>query len=163
MVDIVHTNVATEQRTSKKIVAGKGDAFNVKSLVAAIELTAASVSDTIKFGEIPSNARIHGASRVYFDDLAASGAPTLDMGLGSVDSNVTSDDDALSDGHDLATANPNGLLLLGDIDRISKPAFELVSGQTTDPGGALEVFGTIKDAVTDTTGTVVLELFYTLD
>jgi len=163
MVDIVYNFRATERRSSQGLVGGKGDGQNVKSLVSSIELAVSSVGTTVRFGTIPSNARLHGVSKVYSDDLASAGAPTLDLGLGSVDTNITSDDDALSDGLDLASANAGGTALLGDIDRIGKKAYELVAGQTDDPNGVLEVFGTVKDAATTAIGTVAVELFYTID
>lgn len=163
MADITHNQTGTQKRSSQGIIAGKGDSLNVKSLQATVELAVATVGYTVDFGQIPTGARILGASKVYFDDLATTGAPLLDLGLGSVDSNITSDPDALSDGHTLATADPDGAMLLGDIDRIGVPAWDLVNGVTEDPKGSFEVYGSITDAATTQVGTITVEVLYTVD
>lgn len=164
MADLTYTNKATARKDSTDVAVGKGDAGSLKVLASAtIELAAASVGDTVSFGRIQSNARISGVSRVYWDDLAAAGAPTLDIGLGSIDSNVTSDPDALTNGLDLATATPAGAALINDIANFGKQAWEHVSGQTTDPKGELEVYGSVADAVTDTTGTITVEVYGYID
>ena len=164
MADLTYDNVATERRPQAGTVAGKGDAHNVKTLITAtIELATTASGQTIKFGRIPSNARLSGRGRVYWDDLATSGSPTLDMGLGSVGSNITSDPDALSNGHALSTADAEGVPIVGDIANIGLPAWDFVNGQASDPKGELEVYGTIKDATTNATGTVTVELYGYLD
>lgn len=143
------------------LVHGKGEGGTVKSITRTVETNSDdSATSTIDFGEIPSNARILGASTLYWDDLASTGAPTLDVGL--FGSQITDDDDALNDGLDLATAS-TGSALVKDAANYGKYAWEHVSGQTTDPKGSLTVKGTIKDAAINTAGTVTLELFYTLD
>lgn len=162
----VFTYKATQRRPSVNTVVGKGEAGVVHNLCATQEVAPAESATTISFGFIPSNARILATSRVYHDDLATSGAPTLDIGLFAVDSNVTSDDDALTDGLTLTTAlvYGTGAGLVKDFANAGKQAYLFVSGQTTDPGGSLEVKGTIKDAPTLTnTGTVMVDLYYTLD
>lgn len=153
---------ATQARGTANKVVSIGDAYSVKNLTSYVELTAASANDTIDFGRIPSNARILGISRVYNDDCATTGAPTLDIGLFNVDGNITDDDDALNNGIDLANAGSD-LLAVSDIAFIGLPAWDLVSGQASDPGGEFIVKGTIKDAATNQTGTVVLELYYVVD
>lgn len=161
----VITPTATILRDNIGVVAGVGDAFAVKNVCATVELAAASSSSAITFFKIPSNARICGASRIYFDDLATSGSPTLDLGLFAVNGNVTSDDDALNDGlavSAVSTANV-GVQVVKDIANFGKNAYLFVSGQTSDPGGLLLVKGTIRDAATTQTGTVTLDLYYTLD
>lgn len=153
---------ATQLRGTQNKVVGIGESYTVKSLASTIELTAASASDTIDFGRIPSNARILLSSRHYNDDCATTGAPTLDYGLFNVDGNITDDDDALNNGIDLANA-VSDQLVLSDIADCGKRAWELVSGQTSDPGGEFIVKGTIKDAATNQTGTVTLDLYYVVD
>ena len=89
---------ATEQKNAQNIVAGPGEANNLKVLLCStVELTASATAVTVDFGQIPSNARISGASRVYNDDCATSGAPLLDLGLASDD--ITNDPDALGNGN----------------------------------------------------------------
>lgn len=162
MADITFTNSATQRRSSTGLVTGPGDAGNLKVLlVATIELAAASANDTVKFGRIQANARIAGISKVSWDDLETANAPTLDMGLGSVDSNITSDPDALNNGLDVTAAG--SAQLIADAANYGKSAWEHVSGQTSNPGGELEVYGSIVDAATDTTGTITVEVYGYLD
>lgn len=166
MADITYTSNATQRRPQTGTVIGKGDANNVKVLVTAtIEVAGTeAVNSTINFGRIPSNARILAASRVYYDDLSTgAGAPTLDIGLASVNSNITSDADALSNGHTLTTANTLGRPALSDAANAGLPAWDLVNGVTSDPGGQFDVYGTIVDTVIDTSGTITLELLGYLD
>lgn len=163
MADITYTNRATERRNHPGVVPGSGEANNLKVLgTVTIELaTVVSNGDTIKFCRIPANARIAGLSRIDWDDLETTNAPTLDMGLASVDSNITSDPVAFSNGHALAAVGSADLI--GDHANFGKKAWELVSGQTTDPGGELDVYGSVVDAATDTAGTVTLTLLGWID
>ncbi len=165
MADITYTVKATERSKSPGNVVGKGLSGVLKVLfVATIEVPASAAGSTIKFGTIPSNARISGLSRVYWDDHeAGANAPTLDIGLGSVDANITSDPDALSNGHDLATATTTGAGVVGEIANHGLPAWDFVSGQSSDPGGQLDVYGSIVDAATDQGGTITIELLGYLD
>ena len=131
MADITYTNQASQKRASNNIVAGKGDSLSVKNLCATVELAASASGVTTRIGSIPSNARILLSSRVYNDDLATSGSPTLDLGLGSVNSNITSDPDALTNGLALSAAGSDVLAIA--IADVGKKAYEFVSGQTDDP------------------------------
>jgi len=156
---------ATQRRAHSGVAVGKGEAYQAKNLCATIELAASASGTTIDFGYVPSNARILGCSRVYWDDLATSGSPTLDLGFIAVDSNITSDDDCLNDGlalSSVSTANV-GAVVVKDIANFGKKAWEYVNGQTTDPNGSLKVQGVVRDAATTATGTVTLDLYYTLD
>lgn len=135
-----------------------GFAGNVKALVATTELAAADATSTVSFGYIPTNARILGISEVAWDDLATTGSPTLDIGL--FGDQITDDDDALNDGLDLSSAGSASAV--GDAANYGKLAYVL-AGETADPGGKLEVKGTTKDAATDTTGTVTLQLLYVVE
>lgn len=159
MADISYTQTATVRKSASDAIAGKGNANALQVLCSStVELAASSTGATVSFGRIPSNARLSGRSHIYWDDLATTGAPTLDIGLASVDSNITSDDDALSNGHTLATADPAGEPLIDDPANYGLPAWDLVNGQTSDPGGSLDVYGTLKDAATTQAGTVTVEL-----
>lgn len=143
---------------------GVGEGGTLKSKTVTVEVSA-NASDTSTYFQgklrIPSTARIAGISKIYLDDLASSGSPTLDAGLFAVNGNITSDDDALNDGIDAASAG--SVSLIKDISNYGKKAYEFVSGQTSDPQGELDVVLTIKDADTNTGGTVTMELFYTID
>lgn len=157
----VTTNTATRRQID--VPGGSvGDANQSRVLIATVELAASDSSSTISFGKIPSNARILQASKVYWDDLATSGSPTLDLGLKAVNANITTDDDCLNDGLALSavsTANV-GAFVVKDIVNAGLPAWDFVNGQASDPGGLLEVLGTVRDAATTATGTVTLELHY---
>lgn len=160
----VFTHTATERApvtgiTQSKIGPG------VKTRFATQELAAAESGSTITFFKIPSNARIMAASRLYLDDLATSGSPTIDIGLFPVNGNITGDDDALNDGVSLSAATnaPSGAHVVKDFINAQKRAWEYVSGQTSDPGGELLVKATTKDASTTATGSVACELLYCVD
>lgn len=165
MADITFDNIATERRPNPGLTVGKGDAHSVKVLLCStISIGTTASGQTIKFGRIPSNARLLPLSYVYWDDLATSGSPTLDLGLGSVDSNVTSDPDALSNGHAISSAGTAGALTASTSHtEYGKPAWDFVASVTSDPKGELDVYGTIKDATTNATGDITVILYGYLD
>ena len=144
---------------------GVGEGGTLKSKTVTVEISAAASTTSTYFQgklRIPSIARLSGLGKVHFDDLASSGSPTLDVGLFAVNSNITSDDDALNDGIDCASA-AGSASIIKDISNYGKRAYEFVSGQTSDPQGELDFVVTIKDAATNTGGTLTVELFYTID
>lgn len=156
---------ATERRAHLLAAVSHGGSYNVVSLCSTVEVTVATgTGDTYIFGRIPSNARLLGSSRVYYDDMATAGAPTMDIGLGSVDGNLVNanDPDALSAGHTLATA-ANDVLAITAIADFGNQAWDFVASETVDPGGELEVYGTCLDAVTTAAGTFTIELYYVID
>lgn len=153
---------ATVRRSATDAVIGNGMAGSVKAHVATIELAASASATTINFGNIPADARILQSSRIYWDDLATSGSPTLDLGLVAVNGNITSDDDCLNDGLALSSAS-TGSFVIKDIANAGLPAWDHVNGQASDPGGVLRVQGVVRDAATTATGTITLELYYTVD
>jgi len=162
-LDITYTNLATERQAAQGLVAGKGEGQSVKKLICStIELAASASGATVKLGTIASNARILPTGLIFNDDLATSGSPTLDLGLGSVDSNITSDPDAINNGL-VASAATSTTSVMADLANAGKRAWEFVSGQTEDPGGELDVFLTVKDAATTDAGTVTVELYGYLD
>lgn len=141
---------------------GHGDAQNPITIEKiAIVAAAASSGSTYSFGNIPANARISGWSYLDSDDLASTGTPTMKIGLFPVDGNITADDDAIHTGVDVYTA-AGRVNLVYTRANFGKKAWELVSGQTTSPGGELEVKGTLT-AATNTGGNVVIGLHYYLD
>jgi hypothetical protein len=122
---------------------------------------AASAASVYVMHRIPSRARIHGISKVYFDDLASSGSPTIDFGIKAVAANVSTDNDALNDGVDVATA-AGSASWIKDIANYGKQAWEF-SSATSDPGGLIDLTITILDAATNTGGTITSELVITTD
>ena len=123
---MANTN-ATQRRAGTDIAAGKGDATTVKTLNATVEIPATSASgDTITFGYIPSNARILLSSRLYNDDCATSGSPTLDIGLGAVNGNLANadDPDAIGNGFTLSAA-ASDVVALSELAAPTKAIFIL--------------------------------------
>ncbi len=157
----VLTITATERHIPTGGSTGPGMS-GVRARVATTELAAADSASTVEFFKIPSNARILLASKLYNDDLATSGSPTLDIGLFPVNGNITADDDALHTGVTLAAASTanSGMQIITDFADGGKQAWQYVSGQTTDPGGELLVKGTVRAAATTATGTITLEMLY---
>ena len=159
MADLTFTNDATERKSDNLLTVGMGDAQAIKPIICAtIELAAASSGDTVRLGRIPTTARILSQGLIYNDDLATSGSPTLDLGLGSVDNNITNDPDALNNGIALSSATTT-TTVIADATNAGKYAWQFVNGQSTDPGGSLEVYASVKDAATTATGTVTVELY----
>lgn len=130
---------------------------------ATVEVGAAdSDTSTYAFYRVPTNARILGASRVYWDDLASSGSPTLDIGLRPVGGNFTADVDALNDGLDAATVNNVGVPVVKDKANYGKTVWELL-GLSADPQGEAEVYMTLDDADVNVGGTLTMEILYGVD
>ena len=129
------------------------------------EVTAAdSATSTYRLLRLPSNARLLGSSAYSLDDLASTGAPTIDFGVVNVtgETRITDDADAINDGIDAATA-ATGQPLIKTIDNYGKKLYEFVNGQTTDPKGDLEVMMSIVDADVNSGGTVVVQFDVTFD
>jgi hypothetical protein len=134
-------------------------------LEATIEVPAASnANSTFTMFRIPANARIKRGSVIQFDDLASSGSPTLDIGFKAVDANITTDVDALNDGIDAFTSATGGTAaMVKDHANWGKQAWEYVSGQTSNPGGFLDLTVTILDAAANSGGTLSATLVFEVD
>lgn len=158
----VLTITATEREIAGQSVGFGGG--GVKARIATTELAAASSASTVALFTIPSNARILQMSKLYWDDLATSGSPTLDIGLFPVNGNVTADDDCLNDGLALSAVSAAGVgsFVVKDFANAGKRAYEYL-GLTVDPRGDLIVKATVRDAATTATGTITAELLYTLN
>ena len=153
----------TATRRGPDVVPVHGLGSVVRALTATVEVGSAdSATSTYDFMDIPSNARILGTSSLYFDDLASSGSPTLDIGLFAIDANITDDDDALNDGIDCATA-AGSASVVKDVANYGKQAWEFVNGQTADPGGSLRVKVSLKDADVNAGGSMTMQLNYVVD
>lgn len=154
---------ANERRAASLIATSHGGAYGKKNLTATIELAAqATFPHTIEFGHIPSNARIAGSSKVYWDDLATA-TTTLDLGLGAVNGNLVNadDPDALNSGLDVTSAGSADAI--SDHANFGLQAWDYVASETTDPGGELKVYATVADALTTGTGSITLSLDYYID
>ena len=91
------------------------------------------------------------------------GSPTLDIGVFNSPGGtaITGDVDALNDGIDAATAG--NTRVVKNIANYGKRLWEFVNGQTTDPGGDLDIKITLDDADVNTGGTITIELLYSTD
>lgn len=152
---------ATVRRAVNAII-GKGDGSNLRAPgVRTVEQAASASGNVVDFKlRLPLNFRVDQSSRIYWDDLATSGSPTLDIGLYPVDGNFTADDDALNDGLALSavsTANV-GAQVVKDHANAGKQLWEFISGATANTGGFADVKGVIRDAATTTTGTITLDM-----
>jgi len=159
------TFTATERRAHALAAVSHGGSYTDMVLVSTVEVTTATtVGRTIDFGRIPSNARILGTSKLYWDAMATSTA-TLDLGLAAVDGNLANADDpnALHDAAAISAASAGGTNVIADPVNIGLPAWDFVASETSDPGGVLQVYGSLVDAAITTAGTVTLELHYVVD
>jgi hypothetical protein len=158
-------NLTGTVRTTSKQHGSPGMGCDTKTLIVTVEVTAAaSATSTYKIGRLPSNARITDLAKLYFDDLASSGAPTLDIGVvykNSAGATVT-DDDAIKVDVDAATAVAAGTVIIGDIANYGKRLWEL-AGISEDPVCNMDLLLTIKDADTNTGGTVTAAWHYFVD
>ncbi len=163
MADLTYTNKATQRRSVPiGTVQGKGEAYRPFIHTSTIELAGSASGTTILLGRFPSNARIALHSAVYWDDLATTGSPTLDIGIGPVNGNVTADPDALNDGLNLSSAASSSRVVK-DVANVGKRLWEYVNGQTTDPGGELDIYLSVVDAATTATATISAELSLYMD
>jgi hypothetical protein len=164
IVNLNGSNLMTGLQADPVEMAAPGFNGAVRSWTETIEVGASdSVNSTYAIARLPSNARLLGASRIYTDDLASSGAPTIDVGVFNLSgqSTITDDDDAINAGIDVATVTDAALV--NGIENYGKKLYEYVSGQAEDPKGDLDITLTLKDADVDVGGTITVEIFYTLD
>lgn len=165
VVNLKGSRVITNADASPSVISAPGTGGGaVRSWTETVETNADdSISSTYLLARLPSNARIMGLSKLYWDDLATGGAPTVDVGVFNLSgkSDITDDPDALSNGHDVTTAGSGGLIT--DIANNGLPLWDFVNAQTTDPATMLDVKATLADAAITTAGTITVEILYTLD
>jgi hypothetical protein len=119
------------------------------------------VGHEIVFARIPTNARIHGTSRVYNDAVGA--GVTMSVGLKAVNGNFTSSNTAVSTAFTIAAANVIGTLPFTDHVNVGRMVWEIL-GLAADPGGFADVIGVTAGATT--TGSVqdvTMSLVYSVD
>ncbi len=156
------TNLDAEPRTLADPGTNGG---MVRNITVSHEVTAGdSATSTYRICRLPSNARLLGTSTISLDDLASTGSPTIDIGVGNATngSSITEDPDAINDGIDAATA-ATGTALIKTIDNYGQRVWEFVNGQSTDPKGDLEIYMSIVDADVNSGGTVVFSIDFTFD
>lgn len=163
MSNVSYTLAATSRRNAYDAVPGPGEGTNLKYLCATKSVTARTAGNTMKIATLPSSARLAGPSKLSWDDLATTGAPTLDAGIAANNdphNDYTADPDALTNGLALATAGTS--LMIGDHAKYGKTLWELF-GLTEDPGILLDIYVSFLDAATNTTGDVTAEIYYYFD
>lgn len=120
-----------------------------------------SATSTYTLARIPSHCIILPQSTLYWDDLASSGSPTLDVGLyktNSAEQSFTDDVDALSNGHDCTSAGSASVI--SDHANSGLPAWDYIASVTADPKGLLDVKVSILDAAINAAGDITLSLIY---
>lgn len=163
MPDITYTQKAVVRRAAADAVPGKGDGPNLKVVTATKAIASASATNTIKFQRLESGARLHGLSKVYWDDLASSGSPTLSIGLAPVNSNFTAVNNALNSGLDISAVGAAlGANLISDHANFGKTLWEL-AGLASDPGGQMDVYVTVVAAPINLAGDLTIEVCFTID
>lgn len=120
-----------------------------------------SATSTYLMARLPADARIHPSSLVGWDDLASTGAPTLDIGTFNMGGSIADDDDAINDGLDAATAT-TGTHILKDVADYGKTLWEIAGG-SSNPGGWVDIYITLKDAAVNVGGTLSMSIVYSVD
>jgi hypothetical protein len=163
IVNLLGSRIVTGLAANPVTVGDPGEAGGrVRVWTETVEVGAAdSATSTYTLARIPSNARILGASRLHYDDLASSGSPTLDIGVFVVRTgDFTSDADALNDGIDAGAANGASVAVIKDKANYGKMVWEFINGQTTDPNCDVFIKVSLLDADVNVGGTMTLELLY---
>lgn len=164
VVNLNGSRIMTGMESNPVVIGDPGEAGGrARVWTETVEVGAAdSATSTYTMARIPSSSRILGMSKLYWDDLASAGAPTLDIGVFPVRTgDFTGDADALRADLDAATANASGTVLISDHANYGKRVWEFISGQTTDPNCDVYIKVSLLDADVNVGGTMTLELFYT--
>ena len=153
-------NLTATARSSRAINELVPTRYGINVFESTVEVSAAaSDTSTYKMAKIPSSIRILGLSRIYTDDLASTGAPTVDVGLQGT--GITADPDAIGNGFDVAAGVVNSSLF-SEIANVGKYAWEL-AGESADTNEEYWIYFSIDDADTNTGGTMSLSLVYEYD
>lgn len=162
MTDVNYTTKATIRRAAADTIIGKGDGPNLKIVSATKSLASPAQNSTHRFQRLPSNARLHSLSRIYWGDLASSGSPTLSVGLASVNNNFgAAQATALTSSLDAATATPTGAMLTAHTNS-GKTLWEL-AGLSEDPGGLIDIYVTIAAAAANLTADITIDAVVSFD
>ena len=160
--NLVMTDVADTSHQKNAPVSLNGG--RVRCAIDKVEVSAAaSATSTYLMHRLPSNSRIMPGSKIMFDDLASTGSPTVDIGVFAFKGNLVNsdDDDGLNDGIDVTSAGEAEMVK--NIDNWGNALWDFVDSEEKDPFGMLDIKLTIKDADTDTGGTITSIVFYTID
>ena len=129
-----------------------------------------SATSTYHLARIPSNAIILPTSTIYWDDLASSGSPTLDVGLWATKENWNAITAELSAGYDidalttaLDTSSAGSASVISDHTNGILPAWDHMASVTADPGGMLDVKVNTYDHALAVAGQITLCLHYVVE
>lgn len=137
-----------------------GFARSLKYSSTTVEVSAAaSVSSKYVLGYLPSGARLPSNAILYWDDMATSGSPTIDLGLRG--GSLTYDDDGINDGLLLSSAS-TGAAIIKSSDNYGKPLWKL-AGLTSDPDEIWALVAVIRDAAVTAGGTLGCQIIYAED
>lgn len=122
-----------------------------------------SATSTYDLARLPSNSRLSHTSTIYWDDLASSGSPTLDIGLFPVRTgDFTGDDDCIRADMDAATVNVVGIRMIADPSKLGLMLWQIV-GLTADPKCEMFLRVTLKDAAVNIAATLTTAVDYIVD
>lgn len=163
MTDVTYTTAATVRRAAADAVPSKGDGPNLKIMTATKNLASPAQNSTHKFMRFDSNTRLHALSRIYWGDFSSAAAPTISVGLASVNNNFgAAVPGALTSALDGATATPAGASLLLAPANSGKTLWEL-AGLSVDPGGQIDVYVSILAAATNLTADITIDAVISID
>jgi len=162
MADVTYSKRLTEGRTSTFQAPGPGGAYDKKvAAIGTITLAASASGTTVFLGRIPTSMRLLPDCYIYNGDLATSGSPTLDIGLASVESNITSTAACIHNGIALSATALTTRLFSAETD-VGLPAWQ-IAGSSSDPGGVVDIYATVKDAATNASGTIAVAIYGVVD
>jgi len=163
VVNLVGSRVLTPNALTPRIMGAPGTGGGaVRSWTETVETNADdSQSSTYHLASLPSNARILGLSKIYWDDLGT-GAATIDVGVynQSGKSDITDDPDALTNGIDPTSAG--SATLISAIADNGIQLWDHATG-TVDPIATLDIKAVLADGAITAAGTITVEILYTLD
>lgn len=162
-VDLVGSRVLTPNAQTPAVLGAPGTGGGaVRSWTETVETNADdSSSSTYHLASLPSNARILGLSKIYWDDLGTEAA-TIDVGVynQSGKSDITDDPDALTNGIDPTSAG--SATLIAAIADYGIQLWDHATG-TVDPVATLDIKAVLADGPINAAGTITVEILYTLD
>ena len=163
VVDLVGSRVLTPNAQTPRVLGPPGTGGGaVRSWTETVETNADDdISSTYHLASLPSNARILGLSKIYWDDCGTTAA-AMDVGVynQSGKSDITDDPDALTNGHLLATAGSADLI--AEKANMGIPLWDHATG-TVDPQATLDIKASLTDGALAAVCTITVEILYTLD
>jgi hypothetical protein len=137
----------------------------VRKWVETVETDASATTGSLyTMARLPSNARIHGSSRIYNDALGSATA-TMSWGMYNTSSRTefTNSTTGLTSGLITSSASTVGRPLVGDVANYGKRLYEL-AGLSADPKCEMDIKMQLASAnLSSGAGTVTVEIEYSTD